>query len=79
VQFDPGFRFCSGLYARYTNDAPEALKQLNLARKVTSAALLRGDGPTRLRASWQDGRWGREALINMIELYINPGEWSSAT
>jgi len=30
---DPGYHYCKGLFARYSNDPREALKQLNLARK----------------------------------------------
>ena len=36
---EPGFHYCKGVYARYTNNPREALKELNLARKDTKVWL----------------------------------------
>ncbi len=50
----PGFRYCQGLYARYTNDIGKAISEFNMARR--------------------DETWGSEALVAMIELYLNPNQ-----
>ena len=49
---DAGLLFCTGLYLRYTNNVPEAIRALNKARK--------------------NGVWGEQALMHMVELYLNP-------
>jgi len=49
-----GFRFCNGLYARFTNDIGKAIGEFNLARR--------------------DDTWGPDALMHMVELYLNPNQ-----
>jgi len=48
----PGFQFCKGMYARYTNEVADAIRSLNQARK--------------------SAEWGEEAILNMVEVYLNP-------
>merc|ERR1711871_799369 len=48
----PGYHFCCGLYARFTNDPIKAVQEFNRARR--------------------DAEWGPDALVYMIELYLNP-------
>ena len=48
----PGYHFCCGLYARFTNDPIKAVQEFNRARR--------------------DNEWGPDALVYMIELYLNP-------
>ena len=57
----PGFRYCQGIYARFTNDVGKAIVELNMARR--------------------DETWGADALVAMIELYLNPnqdGAWDES-
>jgi tetratricopeptide repeat protein 21B len=48
----PGYQFCKGMFARYTNEVADAIRSLNQARK--------------------SAEWGEEAILNMVEVYLNP-------
>lgn len=49
---EPGFRFCKGLFLRFSNNVRDAITEFNAARR--------------------DVLWGQRALVQMIEIYLNP-------
>eukprot|EP00762_Andalucia_godoyi_P000469 ANDGO_03230.mRNA.1 Tetratricopeptide repeat protein 21 homolog len=61
ARFDPGFFYAKGLYARFTNNPRDALRDFNHARGSPE--------------------WGRQATIQMVEVFLNPDNrdaWTSS-
>jgi tetratricopeptide repeat protein 21B len=78
-----GFRFCSGLYARFTNDIGKVSDCCSFSRMPSLltqkiALLLRVQAISEFNLARKDDSWGPLALTHMIELYLNPdqeGAW----
>lgn len=71
-----GFRFCQGLYARFTNDVGKVCDNNNSTSPPCLYCFCQAISEFNLAR--KDDVWGASALTHMIELYLNPdqdGAW----